>query len=305
MSIKPIWRMPVVATAPLAPPSKAVPAPPTPSTSPIPGAGFDPALNSNRANQLDGNTAHVAPQRANFELAGVVSSKPRVLVVDIGGTNLKLKAPGHDEFKTPSGTDFTPEAMVKAIQEASRDWEFDVISMGFPGVVKDDSVVTEPKNLGKGWVDFDFAKALGKPVKMVNDAAMQALGSATKPGLTLFLGVGTGLGVALVIAEEREDGTLEKRVIPTELGHANSSKSEEYESLVGKAALEDDGKEQWTNQLVTVVNELKGLLNPDSIVIGGGNVKKLDDFRSKFPDSSISAGDNDFAFVGGEAMWDR
>jgi predicted NBD/HSP70 family sugar kinase len=197
----------------------------------------------------------------------------------------------------------TPRKMVEAIKAATAAWDVDAVAIGYPGVVKSDRVASEPKNLGKGWVGFDFEAALGKPVKMVNDAAMQALGSATKPGLTLFVGVGTGLGVALVLAEPRDDGTLSKRVIPTELGHARFSKRHDYESLVSKAALSSEGRKRWTKSLETVVEDFQRLFSPDQIVIGGGNVKQLKNFRETFPSKAIVPGDNDFAFAGGEALW--
>jgi predicted NBD/HSP70 family sugar kinase len=264
---------------------------------------------------LEGDSATNEPIRVSatsavFETRDPRATAPkRVLVVDIGGTNVKFKAPGYDEVKFPSGRTLTPQQMLKELKARTKDWDYDVVTIGYPGAVREDSIQAEPANLGKGWVGFDFGEALGKEVKVINDAAMQALGSATKPGLTLFLGVGTGLGVALVLVEEKE-GVLKKRVIPTELGHARAKKNESYESLVANKTLRGkDGKvskkelKSWTQSLQSVVEDLQRFLVADYVVLGGGNVKRLKDFRETFPDARISPGDNQYAFAGGEVLW--
>jgi polyphosphate glucokinase len=311
--------------APPAKPTSAIPVQ-TPPRSKAPLEKMDPKsgvidgleLSRQYGNALNGTSAHHAKQRSNALGAGLeivdakpaIPARPRVLVVDIGGTSVKLRAPDHELVKIPSGAAMTAHTMMLDIAQATKGWAFDVVSIGYPGVVKQGHVATEPKNLGKGWVGFDFTRAFGKPVKLVNDAGMQALGSTTKPGLTMFLGVGTGLGVALVTAEPRKDGSLDKRLISTELGHAHLTKHHDYESLVSKAALEGhDGKvsaselKSWTAALQRVVADLSKLLVPDHIVIGGGNVKLLEHFRTTFPDHSIVAGDNALANVGGEDLW--
>ena len=157
-----------------------------------------------------------------------------VLVVDIGGTHVKILATGHAEPRSfPSGPDLTAEAMVAGVKDCAQDWHYDVVSIGYPGVVVRNRPVAEPHNLGGGWVDFDYVKAFGCPVKMINDAAMQALGSY-KGGKLLFLGLGTGLGTAMIV-----DGIVE----PMELGHAPYKRGT-YEDYVGTAALQADGQEE-------------------------------------------------------------
>lgn len=213
----------------------------------------------------------------------------RILVVDIGGSNVKLKLQGKDPLKFRSGKKLTPELFVREIQLLTETWKYDRVSIGFPGVVKGDRILFEPVNLGPGWVGFDFAKALKKRVRVINDAAMQALGSARKPGITLFLGLGTGLGVSLVV---------EGHVVPTELGEA-------HVNLVSKAALKRDGRRKWTANVKATIEDFYRSLHPDEIVIGGGNVELLKPFRKHFPHRSIRAGGNDRAFLGGIRLWSR
>jgi polyphosphate glucokinase len=212
----------------------------------------------------------------------------RVLVIDIGGTSIKLLATGQAQRRMfPSGPSMTPGPMVKRVQKTVADWPYDAISIGYPGPVLRGRPIAEPYNLGKGWMGFDFAKAFKHPVKVANDAAMQALGSY-HGGKMLFLGLGTGLGSAMVV-----DGIVE----PMELGHLPYKKGT-YEDYVGRAGLERDGKKRWRKHVKDVVERLIAALEPDDVVLGGGNVRKL----KKLP-PGCRAGDNSNAFVGGFRLW--
>ena len=209
-------------------------------------------------------------------------------MIDVGGTSIKLLATGQAQRrKFPSGPSMTPGPMVKQVQKMVADWPYDAISIGYPGPVLRGRPIAEPHNLGKGWMGFDFAKAFKHPVKVVNDAAMQALGSY-RGGRMLFLGLGTGLGSAMVV-----DGIVE----PMELGHLPYKKGT-YEDYVGLTGLERDGKNRWRKHVKDVVERLVGALEPDDVVLGGGNVKKL----KKLP-PGCRAGDNNNAFVGGFRLW--
>ena len=213
----------------------------------------------------------------------------KILVIDIGGTNIKLLASGQDApTKIPSGPAMTPDRMVADVQRAAAGWTYDAVSIGYPGPVRRGRPVIEPVNLGPGWVGFDFALALGKPVKMINDAAMQALGSY-EGGRMLFLGLGTGLGSALVI---------EGYVQPTELAHLPYRKGT-FEDYVGKRGLDKLGKKEWREAVEDVVARLRAALQPDYIILGGGNFKKLDTLPA-----GARAGANALAFVGGFRLWD-
>lgn len=212
-----------------------------------------------------------------------------VLVVDIGGTNVKILATGQREPRRfPSGPTLTPKEMVSGVKKLARGWKYDVVSMGYPGPVARGRPISEPYNLGKRWVGFDYRAAFGCPVRIVNDAAMQALGSY-KRGAMLFLGLGTGLGTALVV-----DGILE----PMELGHLPYKKGT-YEDYVGLRGLKNRGKKKWRKQVETVIARLVAALEPDDVVLGGGNVKKL----GKLP-PGCRAGNNANAFLGGFHLWD-
>jgi polyphosphate glucokinase len=177
--------------------------------------------------------------------------------------------------------------MVSAVKRLAADWEYDVVSIGYPGVVLRGRPVADPRNLGRGWVGFDFARAFGRPVKIVNDAAMQALGSY-RGGKMLFLGLGTGLGSTMII-----DGVIE----PMELGHLPYRKST-YEDYVGRTGLKRHGKKKWHRHVAAVVKRLIAALEPDETVIGGGNVRKL----AALP-RHTRAGDNANAFRGGFRLW--
>ena len=212
-----------------------------------------------------------------------------VLVIDVGGTHVKILATGqHEPRELASGPTLTPRRMAAGVKKLARGWKYEVISMGYPGLVLRDRVVAEPHNLGRGWVHFDYRAAFGRPVKIVNDAAMQALGSY-KGGKMLFLGLGTGLGSALLV-----DGIVE----PMELGHLPYKKGT-YENYVGLGGLEKRGKKKWRRHVADVVASLIAALEPDDVVLGGGNVKKLKELPS-----GSRAGNNANAFVGGFRLWE-
>jgi len=213
-----------------------------------------------------------------------------VLVVDVGGTHVKVLATGQTEpRKFESGPTLTPARMVSGVKKLTRDWKYDAVSIGYPGPVLHDRPVTEPHNLGRGWVGFKFRSAFGRPVQIVNDAAMQALGSY-KGGKMLFLGLGTGLGTALIV-----DGVVE----PMELGHLPYKKGT-YETYVGAQGLEHWGKKKWRNHVADVVGCMIAALQPDDVVLGGGNVKKLKELPP-----NCRAGNNANAFLGGFRLWDN
>jgi predicted NBD/HSP70 family sugar kinase len=219
------------------------------------------------------------------------TSRLKVLVVDVGGTNLKVLATGkRSPRKTPSGSRMTPLEMVEEVQRLAADWPYEVIALGYPGPVLNDHPTAEPKNLGKGWVGFDFEKAFGCPVKMINDAAMQALGSY-KSGRMLFLGFGTGLGSALIT-----DGVL----VPMELAHLLYTKDRTYEDVVGLRGLKRYGKKKWRQHVAEVVAALRHALQADYVVLGGGNALKL----KHLPDAS-RLGHNNNAFIGGFRLWEE
>jgi polyphosphate glucokinase len=213
-----------------------------------------------------------------------------VLVVDVGGTHVKILATGQDQPRRfPSGPSLTAEQMVAAVKDLAGEWTYDVVSIGYPGPVLQGRPVAEPRNLGPGWVGFDYQAAFGRPVKLVNDAAMQALGSY-RGGKMLFLGLGTGLGSTLVV-----DGIVE----PMELGHLPYRKGT-YEDYVGLRGLEQRGKKKWRLYVADVVALLTAALEPDDVVLGGGNIKKL----KQLP-PGCRAGDNANAFRGGFRLWEK
>jgi polyphosphate glucokinase len=213
----------------------------------------------------------------------------KILVVDVGGNNVKLLATGHQRArKVPSGPELTPARMVEGIQEAIPDWEWDVVTVGYPGAVKDGHPSLEPKNLGEGWVSFDYESAFGKPVRIINDAAMQALGSY-EGGRMLFLGLGTGLGAALV---------LEGLVQPLEIAHLPYRDDKTYEDFLGKKGQERQGKKRWRKMVDEIVLDLYAAFQVDEVVIGGGNAKQL----KEVPDV-VRLGSNRNAFAGGFRLW--
>ena len=212
-----------------------------------------------------------------------------VLVVDVGGSNVKILATGQTEArKFPSGLTMTPERMVAGVKELADDWAYDVVAVGYPGLVHKGDVIKDPKNLAPGWVGFNFEAAFGCPVRLINDAAMQALGSY-EHGTMLFLGLGTGLGSAMVV---------EGVVVPLELAHLPYKKGT-YEYYLGKRALERLGKKKWREYVEICVGQLIDALQLDDVVIGGGQVKVL----KQLP-AGCRPGHNSNAFVGGFRLWE-
>jgi polyphosphate glucokinase len=221
--------------------------------------------------------------------AYVPKNEPKVLVIDVGGTHIKLLATGQKEVhKVPSGPTMTAADLVSAIQGGVKDWDYDVVSMGYPGPVVHGRPLREPHNLGPGWVDFNFEKAFGRPVKIINDAAMQALGSY-KGGRMLFLGLGTGLGSAMIV-----EGVLE----PMELAHLPYKKGKTYEDYVGIRGLKRLGQKKWEQHVAKVTQRLSEALGAEEVVLGGGNANKL----KKLP-PRVRLGSNDNAFLGGFRLW--
>jgi predicted NBD/HSP70 family sugar kinase len=215
----------------------------------------------------------------------------RILAVDVGGTHVKVLASGRSEpVKIPSGPDMTPRQMVTRVRRATAGWKYDVVSIGFPGAVVHGKPVSEPKNLGAGWVGFNFKRAFGCPVKVINDAAMQALGSY-QGGRMLFLGLGTGLGSALIV-----DGILE----PMELAHLPYKKGRTYEEYIGDAGRKRLGKAKWRKNVLDVVTRLKTALEVDDVVLGGGNAKRMQEIPP-----GVRLGSNAFAFAGGYRLWQK
>ena len=214
---------------------------------------------------------------------------PRVLVLDIGGTHVKALATGRrTPLRIVSGPRLTAAGMVRALRPRLRGWRYDVVSVGFPGPVLNGRPLREPANLGGGWVGFDFARAFHRPVKVVNDAAMQALGSY-EGGRMLFLGLGTGLGSAMIV-----DGIIE----PFELAHLPYRKGRTYEDYVGERGLKRLGKKRWRREVRRVVQALTAALEPEYVVLGGGNVRKLKTLPPK-----CRRGSNAHAFLGGFRLW--
>jgi polyphosphate glucokinase len=213
-----------------------------------------------------------------------------VLVVDIGGSHVKVLATGRTEPRRfDSGPTMTPQEMTAGVKKIAAGWKYDVVSIGYPGVVVHGRPVAEPHNLGEGWVHFDYEAGFGRPVKMINDAAMQALGSY-RGGKMLFLGLGTGLGSALIV-----DGIVE----PLELAHLPYKKGT-YEKYVRHRRLEKRGKAKWRRDVADVVARLTAALQPDEVVLGGGNSRKLKELPA---DSRV--GDNAAAFAGGFRLWEE
>jgi polyphosphate glucokinase len=214
----------------------------------------------------------------------------KTLVVDIGGTNVKILATGQDKVrKIPSGKDLTPLHMVETVKDQTSDWEYDRVTLGYPGPVVREQPITDPHNLGPGWIGFDFGAQFGKPVKLINDAAMQALGSY-ECGRMLFLGLGTGLGSALIV---------ENVIVSLELAHLPYRKAQTFEDHVGERGLLAFGKKKWRKYVDDVVNRLRSAMVADYVVLGGGNVRKLETLPLH-----CRAGDNSKAFIGGFRLWE-
>ncbi len=214
--------------------------------------------------------------------------KKAVLVVDIGGNHVKLMISRAEKRKFKSGPDLTPRRLVAETKPLVSDWKFDAISIGFPAPVLNGEIMSEPKHLGSGWIGFNFEKAFGKPVRLINDASLQALGSY-HGGRMLFLGLGTGLGSALVWSNA---------VLQLELGDLPYRDGRAIEDFLGKSGMIELGEKKWRREVVNAVEHLKKSLIADYVVLGGGNVKKFDDLPE-----GIERGHNRNAFLGGERMW--
>jgi predicted NBD/HSP70 family sugar kinase len=218
-------------------------------------------------------------------------NRMRILVIDVGGTHIKVRATGQkNRVEIPSGPNMTANKMVMAVRKIIGGWKYDTVTIGYPGPVLHGHIVGEPHNLGHGWVGFDFKKIFGCPVKIINDAAMQALGSYHGKRM-LFLGLGTGLGSAMIV-----DGVLE----PMELAHLPYKKGRTYENYVGLAGLKRLGKKKWRRHVNDVVKRLKAALEADYVVLGGGNAKLL---KQLPPGTEL--GDNANAFRGGLRLWSK
>jgi len=216
----------------------------------------------------------------------------KILVVDVGGSNLKVSVSGRkgEPMKIPSGRDMTAARMVAEVKKATKGWAYDVVSVGYPGPVMDGRPTRDPANLGRGWKGFDYKKAFGKPVRVVNDAAMQALGSY-HGGRMLFLGLGTGLGSALVV-----EGVL----APMELAHMPYKRGKTYEDYAGDRGLKRLGKKKWTEHVHAIVEILRDGLQCDYVVLGGGQTKRLESLPK-----GVRVGDNLKAILGGIRLWEE
>ncbi|HEV2965682.1 MAG TPA: ROK family protein [Chthoniobacterales bacterium] len=214
--------------------------------------------------------------------------KKSILVIDIGGTNVKLMISRAEKRKFKSGPKLTPHETIAQMKSLISDWKFDALSMGFPSPVRDGRILSEPKHLGKGWVGFNFEKALGKPMRIINDAALQALGSY-RGGRMLFLGLGTGLGSALVWSNT---------VLPLELGDLPYRDRRVIEDFLGKPGMIELGEKEWQREVAYAVAKLKKSLIADYVVLGGGNAKKLDELPE-----GAELGHNRNAFLGGTRLW--
>ena len=213
----------------------------------------------------------------------------KILVIDVGGSNVKLLATGRrTPIKVPSGPELTPREMVAEVCETTAGWSYDAVSIGYPGPVKRNRPSKEPVNLGPGWTRFDFERAFGCPVRMTNDAAMQALGSYTGRTM-LFLGLGTGLGNTLIV-----DGL----VVPLELAHLPYKHGDTYEDAIGDAGLTRSGKRKWRRSVTEIVGLLMSATNADYTVLGGGNVRFMDELPP-----NTRRGNNMNAFRGGFRLW--
>ena len=214
--------------------------------------------------------------------------KKRILVIDVGGSNVKVMISRAQRRKFKSGPKMTPRELVTQLKSLLQDWTFDAISMGFPAPVRNGCIVSEPKHLGPGWTRFKFEKSLGKPVRIINDAAMQALGSFRGRRM-LFLGLGTGLGSALI---------WDTNVLSLELGDLPYGNDHIIEDCLGKSGMKRLGEEEWKREVFRAVFLLKKALIADYVVLGGGSAKKLD----KLPDG-VELGHNRKAFLGGARLW--
>jgi polyphosphate glucokinase len=215
----------------------------------------------------------------------------KVLVIDIGGTNIKVASSDlRVPVKIPSGPHMTAKTMVEDVLNATQGWEYDCITLGYPGPVNHDAPIMEPHNLAPGWIDFPYAKAFGKPYRFLNDAAMQALGGY-KGGKMLFLGTGTGLGSAVIV-----DGTI----LPLELAHLPYKNGLTYEEYIGLAGLERRGKKKWRKSVLDIVERLKAAMVCDYVLLGGGNAKLMKELPPH-----VILGANSNAIEGGIKLWEN
>ena len=228
-------------------------------------------------------------RRKRARKTGAAARPERILAIDVGGTKIKLLLKGeHEPRRVPSGRRFTAVDLVETVGKAAKDWKFDAVSIGYPGLVGDQGPVSEPGNLGPGWLGFDFAGAFGVPVKIMNDAAMQALGSY-EGGRMLFLSFGTGLGSTLI---------AENVIVPLELGQLPYADGERLGQLVGRRGLKTLGKAKWREIVVDMIGSLQGAFNANYVVLGGGNAKLVKDLPP-----GTRCGNNLAAFRGGFRMW--
>ncbi len=212
-----------------------------------------------------------------------------ILVIDIGGTHVKMMMSRKEKRKFPSGTTLTPKQMMAKITKTAADWKFDAISIGFPAPVSNGKIIKDPTNLAPGWVGWDFKKSLGKPTRVINDAALQALGSYHGDRM-LFLGLGTGLGSTFI---------WDKNVFPLELGHLPYADGAIIEDRVGKRGLEKLGKNIWEREVLAAIQQLKLAFVADYVVLGGGNSKNLE----KLPEG-FEFGNNRNVYLGGRRLWE-
>lgn len=218
----------------------------------------------------------------------------KILVIDIGGSHVKLLASGHRRPRRfDSGPKLRPAGMVAGVRQATKDWAYEAISIGYPGPTVADHPTVEPQHLGPGWVDFDFATALGHPVRMLNDAAMQALGGYSGRRM-LFLGLGTGLGSALIV-----EGHLQ----PLELAHLQYRNEKTFEEFIGESGRKRLGDARWRRRVIDVVERLKAAMQVESVLLGGGNARLMQEYLDRLP-SGTRLGGNADAFRGGFRMWD-
>ena len=215
----------------------------------------------------------------------------KTLVVDIGGTHVKLMMNGVDQRQFDSGSKMLPADFIAQLKEKTSDWKIDNISIGFPSPIRNGQIMNEPKHLGQGWIGFHFEKPLGKPTRIINDAAMQALGSY-HGGRMLFLGLGTGLGSALV---------LENKLFPLELGDLPYRKREKIEDFLGIPGIDRLGEAEWKNEVIFAVTQLKKSFIADYVVLGGGLIHR---FGDELPEG-VERGRNENAFLGGLRLWEK
>jgi polyphosphate glucokinase len=214
----------------------------------------------------------------------------KTLVLDVGGTNVKVASQGQEEVKIPSGSTLTAAGMVDQVLQATASWKYEGVTIGYPGPVIHGKIALEPHNLAEGWVGYDFAGHFRKPTRLINDAAMQALGSY-EGGRMLFLGLGTGLGSAMII---------DKCIVPMELAHLPYRKGRTFEDYVGLRGLKRLGRKKWQRAVIDVVDRLRAALVADYVVLGGGNTKKLDHLPH-----GARQGDNRNAILGGYRLWEE